>query len=86
MRATPEIVTKVRSIVTYYLFGFYPWSYDNEVDRSILFDRALNTDIDSLTPTATGSFNTSSVYIPIAADFTERRFTYEYFSMQDVIK
>ena len=35
---------------------------------------------------AQGSFNTSSVFIPIAPVFTERRFTYSYFSMQDVFK
>ena len=73
MRVAPELVTKVKYLVKTYLFGLIPWVYENEVKEKILFDRVLNRAVNGNTEKLPdSSFNSSNIYIPLSADFTER--------------
>jgi hypothetical protein len=54
------------------------------VVKNLIYDSVLNIDEDSKVPLAT-EFNSSDIYSPISADYTERIFIYKYFGTGDIM-
>ena len=52
--------------------------------KNLIYDSVLNIDEDSKVPLAS-EFNSSDIYSPISADYTERIFIYKYFGFGDIM-
>ena len=52
----------------------------------IIYDQVSNQNVDGRTPKVTGVTDSSTIYIPFQTDFTERVFTYYYYSYSYIVK
>ena len=83
IRGVPETkVRKDRDVKARLLW--VPLEYEDLTTDGVSFAKVLNSDADMTVPIAK-EYNSTSVYIPLDFDFTERKYTYHYFTTRDII-
>ena len=61
-----------------------PLEYEDLTSEDILYTKVRDSDADMTVPIAP-TYNSTGVYIPLDFDFTERKYTYHYFTTRDII-
>ena len=61
-----------------------PLMSENIVSDVVIYQRATNMNLDQRVPLSL-TFNSSTIFIPYSMDFTQREYTFKYYTILDVI-